>query len=275
MNAPPRYRILVAVDPAAARLDVLRTLSILGQGAAGEVLGLLVEDAALLQVARVPIVREITLESALVRPLSLPLLERQLRDRAERLQTLFEAAVRPLAPRHGFRVARGEWVTELVKAAQGFDVLVLTHARSAIGPHRGLRARLRELLAAGPRTLVFVQEEWPTGRRVAVLYDGSGPAGAALKLATGLADSEGLALSVLVPGADEEQAAALAEQARAACGRAARVTRLPDTSVDELSAAAWREHARVLVLPAQEAEADSALLAGLLERCSCSLITTH
>ena len=43
-----------------------------------------------------PIVREITLESALVRPLSLPLLERQLRDRAERLQSLFEAAVGPV-----------------------------------------------------------------------------------------------------------------------------------------------------------------------------------
>ena len=274
MSAPTQYRILVAVDPATARLEVLRTLSILGGGPAGEVLGLLVEDAALLQVARLPGVREITLEAALVRPLSLPLLERQLRDRADRVRARFEAAVGPLAPRHGFRVARGEWVTELVKAAQGFDVLILTHARSAIGPHRGLRARLRELLVAGPRTLVFVQEEWPTGRRVAVLYDGSGAAAAALKLAAELAESEGLGLSVLVPGTDEEQAAALAEQARAS-SRATRVLRLPDTSVDELSAAVWREDARVLVLPAQEAEADSTLLASLLERASCSLITTH
>jgi len=275
VSAGPRYRILVAVDPAASRLEVLRTLSSLGGGPAGEVLGLLVEDAALLEVARLPIVREITLESAVVRPLSLPLLERQLRDRADRVRARFEAAVGPLVPRHGFRVARGEWVTELIKAAHGFDVLVLTHARSAIGPHRGLRARLRELLVAGPRTLVFVQEEWPTGRRVAVLYDGSSPAAAALKLAAGLADSEGLGLAVLVPGADEAQAAGLAEQVRTMSSQATRVVRLPDTSVDELSAAVWREDARVLVLPAQEAETDSTLLAGLLERASCSLITTH
>ncbi|NIQ24963.1 MAG: hypothetical protein GTN92_21650, partial [Pseudomonas stutzeri] len=209
-------------------------------------------------------VREISFDSAADREITPELIERSFRAQAARMRAVFDKFARPMAARHSFRIARGEFLAELVKAAEDFDVLVVAHSRSHYGPRLAMRAQLAQLLQAGPRTLILVQERWPTGRRVVAVFDGTPESQAALTLAAAVASKEKLELSVWLPRT-EQGSGELRAQAREILGGGKdvrfSVRNLADAA--ELARAARNEDARALVMPSRAAEATRQLIIDL------------
>ena len=269
-----RSRVLVWLDPNAPQEASLQVLEGLVTGASPEILGLFVEDINLLLVSGMSVAREVTFEGTAVRQLDPERIEQRFRAHAARMRSLFEKAVRALNARHSFRVTRGELRAELLKTAADFDTLVLSHSRHHFGTRLSIRAQLGELLVRGPRTLVLVQERWRTGQSVAVMFDGSPTAEAALRTAAALADSERVNLSIWLPAAEADTGAKLRAQAEELLGDA-RNLRFRTVAADDTQAifrAADAEGVRALILPGADAEATTRMVPALLDRLSCSLI---
>ena len=122
-----------------------------------------------------------------------------------------------------------------------------------------------------------MQERWSTGQRIVAVFDGSESGESALRVAAAIARSEGLNLSVWLPDVSEDRLRELE-------GRTVELLsddptpsfrKLPVNDLDELVRAAQTERARVLVLPGAEPNETQQLVAGLLDRVSCSLIVAR
>ncbi len=275
MNAASRSRVLVWLDPTAPQEASLEVLA--GLGSASEILGLFVEDSTLLNLSRLAVAREVTFEETTAQQLDQRRIEQQFRVHGARMRNLFETAARKLSVSHSFRVARGELCTELLSVSAGFDMLVLAHSRHHFGTRLNVRAQLAKLLSGGPRTLVFVQEQWRTGQRVVALFDGSPASEAALRAGAAIAGSEGMELSVLLPNVADELHLQLRDQATEVLGDHVihSFRNLGEDDTDELVRAANAEHARVLVVPGAEPTDTEQLVTELLDRVSCSLIVAR
>ncbi|HEX7080000.1 MAG TPA: hypothetical protein VF329_03195 [Gammaproteobacteria bacterium] len=273
-------RILVALTAAAARdrlaLDVYRYL--LGE-AAPEVVGLFVEEEALLAHAGSQLAREIEMSGA-DRRLELAGLERQLRARSGALRRLFEAEGARLGLRAAFEVARGDCANVLSRAVERADALV-ADADAA-------RAALEVWGRAGTtiplRALLLTPGRWPQAGDVVLVVgrpaDLDATAGSALDGALRLAARIGAPLSVVLAGRGEaptarEAAARLAPLARsrgAAFAGAVTIERISTEAEARASAlAASARHARLLVLPAP-ASLDAELVAGLVRRLRAAVM---
>lgn len=253
-------RVLVALDPGVSRQLSLRAAAGLGGAGGVEVTGLFVEDATLLQVARLSVAREVTAE-AVARALGEESVERQFRAQAERLRGLlaFEAARAGLPWR--FTTARGDPVEELLRAAAEMDIVVLSHARQAALRAMAARLPIARLLGTGPRSLLVVQETWPTGRRVLALA--TGPSGGAVLAAAGaIAGAERLAVCAVGLAGAEPPVAHRAAPARRA---------IPGIDAGALLRVARSEEARVIVLGAATVEAQPGLVPELLAQGEFSL----
>lgn len=269
MNTGSR-RVVIALDPGISLESVLQAVLSLRFDANTIVHALLVEDSALLQVARLSCAREITLD-ARERSLGPERLETQFRAVASRLRMLFEAESRRVGLRCEFQVARGEPTAELIPASSLADVLVLTHSRAEVTRAMSQRVPLSALLKEGPPTLVFVQERWSTGQRVAVVYAG-GEATNALRLGEIIALREGLDLSVLVHQDRSGDMSANVPLGEAIYTRSVRFRPLKSVGSDQLLQASVAEDARVFILPADLALGDASLVSELLKRADCSII---
>ena len=263
--ASPTLRVLVALDPNVVRDDVLAALACLGDGAVPELLGIYVEDEALIALGQVSAAREVAWAARASRGLDVDSLQRQLRAEAGRLIGLFGAGAARAGLRHSASVARGGWLTEVLRAAVACDALVLGHSRLPAGQAGTVRRGLQDVLRLAPATVLFVQERWSTGRRIAVLWDGSPAAVHAAQLAARLARAGGLEL-VLFATAD-----APGPPGELAC----RARRLAGTTPDLLARAVLGADARAICLPAGDAEALAPAVAGLLGRASCSVIVAR
>lgn len=272
MNNSRRSRVVVWLDPTAPQEASLQALADLG--AATEILGLFVEDLDLLDLSRLSVAREITFDGTAARTVDQGRIEQQFRVHSARMRALFEAAARKLAARHTFRVTRGVLRAELLKVSTECDTLVVAHSRRNFGPRLTMRAQLAELLSGGPPTLVFVQEQWRTGQRIIALFDGSAASEVALQTAAAIARTEHLGLSVWTPAEGGEEL-----QARAAkiLGDANHCVfrSMPFDDIDSLARNADAENARVVVVPGSDPDARHELVAGLLDRASCSIIVAR
>ena len=276
MNPDGHSRVVVWLDPTAPQENSLPVLACLG--AAAEILGLFVEDINLLELSRLPVAREITFEGLGAKLIEPRNIERQFRAHGNRMRNLFETAVKNIGASHSFQVIRGELCAELLKVSTDCDMLVLSHSRRHFGPRLTIRTRLGEILESGPPTLVFVQEQWRTGQRVATLFDGSEQSLAALKTAASMASFEKLDLSVWLPDLADVERQQLEIRAREAL--AGSLTRyslraLRAQNVDALVNAASAENIRALVLPGLRSVETQQLIAELLDRVNCSLIVTR
>lgn len=267
-------RVLIALDPGISREPSLRAIASLVNEAVTEVTGLFVEDVMLLQMARSPVAREVTFEAG-DRVIGTEQVERQFRAQATRLRAVFETEAGRAGLRGDFRVIRGNPAAELLRAAALADVLVLSHSRTDAMRSVSQRLPFRELIKGGPSTLVFVQEVWSTGRRVAVLVTGP-ESEAALRLAGEIAGRENLDLSVLVTG--QLAAADWLREALAEAGnwpRAVRLHSLKSIGVEDLLQASQAEDARVMILPAGMVESDPGMIRAFLNHAACSLIVVR
>ena len=253
----PIRRVLLALDPAAPRMEVFDAIAALVDPASVEVTGLFVEDDALLRLSSLPFAVEIR-RGGLPRALNAATLQAQLEERARTMRAAFEDAARSRHLRARFTVTRGEVVAELLRAAAEADVLVIGRSFRTAGTRTWLGAALERLGAPTPHgaappqetgtagavrtSLLLVHEPWAEGSRVLLLDDGSAAGAAARERAEELARGEDLALEVrrlagepegapplLPPGAEHSPARGLAAL-RELCRRLdVRVLVLPDT----------------------------------------------
>ncbi len=265
-------RVLIALDPVMSRRSAVRAVMSLKGDLESEVQALFVEDARLFRIANLPVAREITLQAE-ERLLAAGDVERQLRVLATRLRQELEVEAGQVGLRCGFRVARGDFPSELLSAASLADVLVLAHFWSAVPEAFAAQLPLQALLLHGPQVLVFVPDRWPSGGRVVVLSPDA-DSQHAMQVGTSIAEHERLDLVVLQSqvmtrlrvdvGGDRNKLVAAVERP---------LPRRIDVAV--LARACITEDAGVLVLPAALLSSDPDVLKDLLRRVSCPVVTVR
>jgi hypothetical protein len=156
-------RIVAGFDAGACSADTLQAIAALAAETQAELLGLFIEDAGLLQLARLPFAAEVGYPSATRRSLDLAGLERALRARADTLRAALAAALEPAAVRWSFRVERGRPADALAAAlAEGHAPALLIPPRAKPRAERRVIRQsdlsemlLRELVAAARPLLVL------------------------------------------------------------------------------------------------------------------------
>jgi hypothetical protein len=99
-------RILIAMDPSPPAVAACRAAASLAAALRAELVGMFIEDAALIASAELPVTREIGAHTGRQRPLSSADLEAQLRAAARRTREALEVAASAASITATFRVAR-------------------------------------------------------------------------------------------------------------------------------------------------------------------------
>lgn len=172
-------RLLVALDTARDTRDLIELSAEYAAKLNAELMGLFVEDTALLTLDALPCAREVRFASARVKRISVPTVERQLRVREGATRNVLESVARMRKVSWSFQVTRGRATSMMLEAAPEIDLILVTAANWRLGRRVGMY-RWR----AGPS-------------RIPVTYDGSVEGRRALEVAGQLAD--GAAVSVLLP----------------------------------------------------------------------------
>jgi hypothetical protein len=157
-------RIVFDLDPQSRRNAALEEIAGLAGELEAELVGLLVQDVELLQLASLPFAREVGFPSAARRGLDVERLERSFEVLATELRRGCEAALKGMSVSWSIRVARGSRIEQLLRAATEGDVPTLL-----ILPGADLRAEatvvnrseltedgLRELLAGARRPILIL-----------------------------------------------------------------------------------------------------------------------
>lgn len=260
-------RIWVALSATAdARIGLELFRYLLGD-APPEIVGLVVEDPALLALAGSPLAREILL-SGLERRLELDALERQLRARAAEWRRALEAESARLGVRVALETVREERRAALARAAERADALIVEAGAvrdalevwTALPPHAPLR------------TLVL-RSELPPGTDIVVVTDEAASGAAAdssLAAALRVARRTGARLTVL-DVARRHTPEALARELVELGVRLGVYAPLEAGRIDAPTLAAYAAHAALLVLPAAPS-ADPVLVTELAARLRGALM---
>lgn len=130
-------RILAAVDASPNSLNILKTAAILASGLHAELSGIFVEDINLLRLAGLPFARELAWSSSTELLLDYQRMERVLRGRAANAQQAVVTITTQLKLHSSLLIVRGHVVQELLRAAEGMDLLILGKAGSSPGKRLG------------------------------------------------------------------------------------------------------------------------------------------
>ncbi len=270
-----KFRLLVALDPAAPNAAALEAIGSIAAGEHAELRGLFVEDINLLRLAGLPCAREVTTAGAVARALERRRLERQIRAQASRVRRSFERAASVLGLPHSFHVTRGEVLSEVERAASEADVLVVSRAHRSAGSRSWMGITIHHLAASGPRTVVFVQGAWRTGRTIVAVSDQVEKSDRALRVAARLARQEDLQLAVATTALDADATQRVVRSAASHLGGAhekVQYLHLPVIDAASLLQAVRVEDARALVLPRHLVDLDLDRIRVLLQRMESSLI---
>ncbi len=241
--------ITIAPDDA---LQVARRLC----GPGTHCVGMYVEDTALQRFASLPVARYVSRFSLHETQAAATTVQGELRARQSALQARFQriASASAAGQAQVVTVPRqrlGEFV------APG-DLLIVARPEAATW----VGTRFTDLVEQLPGDLLFVNQPWDTGSRVAVLVRDSPAGRRALTVARELAGREGLETVAL----RSDPAATVPED-------------MPvhplGAGVDNLLAACAGVDARVLVVPADASLDWSKVGVSMLERLDCSLLVVH
>jgi nucleotide-binding universal stress UspA family protein len=191
-------KILVAVDASPSSVAALRAAAELAARAKAELLGLFVEDVALLRLAETPLAREILLPSASRVPVSRSHMESAIRAQSQLARDAVAAAAQTAQIAWSFRSVRGRVSEEILAAAREADLLALGIAGWSIGAGLRWGSTARQAAASSKPVLLLPLQALPPYSCVMVYFDDSPAARRALLAAAKLAETLGRNLTVLV-----------------------------------------------------------------------------
>lgn len=241
-------RILVAIHPALADQPTVSTAASMAALLHAELVGLFIEDANLVKLAGLPFVRVVDPLSAQPRTLGTAELERSLRIRLHRAQTVVTRSAEGLRIRSSLQVVRGSYLGAALAAASELDVLLLSQPAP---PARGAAQR----------------------RTVCTLYDGTPASARAMGMAAELARHQNRPLTVAI-AASTGAASPLREAAEALlAGSDLRLRFLTvDADSTALMARLRAEGCGLLVLSREPDTAEHGRTASLLARAACPVV---
>jgi hypothetical protein len=156
-------RIIAGFDAGACRRETLQAIAALAVETQAELLGLFIEDTALLELARLPFAAEVGYPSAARRTLDVATLERALRARADALRSALASVLESTTVAWSFRVAR-EAPSQALAAA-----LAEGHAPALLIPPRGMPHSARRVIRASELSDALLRELIATASPVLVL----------------------------------------------------------------------------------------------------------
>jgi nucleotide-binding universal stress UspA family protein len=191
-------RILVALDASSHSLAALEASVQLAAKIGAELVGLFVEDTALLRLAEIPCTRELLYFSVAGAPLTRESMESKFRAQSEQIRRTLEAAARRVQVAWSFRTVRGTIISEIKAAAAGVDLVAL--GRGGWSLDRRLRAgsTALEIADSSLPVLLLPSDRIPEKAHLIVYYDGSREAQRGLLAATGLSRAGIDGITVLV-----------------------------------------------------------------------------
>lgn len=207
-EAPELRRILLALDAAGADAETLDAVAGVAAALEAELVGVFLEDQALLVAADLPVTWSWPRSGAGRRPLDARLMARALRVSAARASAALASVAARRRVRWSFRVASGELSDRVFAEAAAGDLLALA-SRDRAFRRRGIEVVQHAVRGQSCCSLLLMRGDGRMRRPIVALYDGSARV---LVLALRLAEAFALPLRILAvgktPRAADSQAAA-------------------------------------------------------------------
>jgi len=212
-------RILVALDTSPHSLAALEAAANLAAKMNAELLGLFVEDAALLRLAEVPCAREILYFSTAENALTRASMESRFRVQAEQARKALADAARRAHVEWSFRTVRGDVASEVLAAASDVDLLAMGKGGWSLGRKFRMGSTALELSTSTVPVLLLPESGLPPKASLVVYYDGSPAAKRGLVAALQLEDAGMDGITVLLDAANHDEATKMQEEINALAPR--------------------------------------------------------
>jgi nucleotide-binding universal stress UspA family protein len=268
-------RIVVAADNSAQGRAALTAAADLAARLHAEVEAVFVEDIDLVNLAALPVGREVQLISGSAAALDTHSLEIRLRADTSQARRALKSATQRARVSGSFRVVRGRVDTEIMLAANAGDLLVLGVYSRSVGPR--LRPGTTALAAAraAPRSVLLLRPGARISGRVLVAYDGSPGAGKALDAAMRLGGETSDDLTVLITADTPSRAEELRAQVIERLPPGRKPPKFLDASrldLDAMCRLSLGAGVEMLVLDALNPALADEAHGRLLEQCACPLL---
>ncbi|MBE0409527.1 MAG: universal stress protein [Anaerolineales bacterium] len=195
-------RILVALDASPQSLAALRVATDLAARLDAELIGIFIEDINLVQLARLPFTRQISIATGTLLQMDSSLVERELRSQARWALNNMALLADKLKFKWSFRVVRGAISPQLQAAAAEADITIL--GKTGWSGRRLLGSTAQNLVNKAPCTSLILQNPIHFGAPVIVLYDGTQTGKRALESVDLIISPETQLIVVLLAGDAEE-----------------------------------------------------------------------
>jgi len=202
-------RILVALDTSPYSMAALKAAAELAARLRADLLGLFVEDTALLDLADSPYACEVLCPTALQAPLNRTTMEAKLRALSERARRALADVAEHANVRWSFRVVRGKVTSEIIAAASEFDLVAMGKIGWSLGPLARMGSTARGAAAGAVPALLLTERALVPHAALLVRYDGSFPSRLAVLAAAQIASPSTSRLTVLLAAQDPRRAAEL------------------------------------------------------------------
>jgi len=268
-------RILVALDTSPPSMAALKAAAELAGRLRADLLGLFVEDTALLDLAESPYACEFLYPAALQAPLSRASMESKLRALSERARRALAEVAEQAKVRWSFRVVRGQVTSEIIAAASEFDLLAMGKIGWSLGPPTRMGSTARGAAASAIPVLLLPGRALLPQAGVLVCYDGSLASRLAVLAAAQLARPSTSRLTVLLAARDQGRAAELRREVVALLEGKNLQVRYRQVGVPEggnLLREVREEKADVLVLSSRDLLRDPATLETLARETETALL---
>lgn len=268
-------RILVALDASPHSMAALKAAAELAARLRADLLGLFVEDTALLDLAESPYAREILYPAATQAPLSRTSMESKLKALSERARKALATVAEESQVRWSFRIVRGEVTAEVMAAAADFDLLAMGKIGWSLGPQARMGSTAREAATSAIPVLLLPERALAPGARLLVRYDGSPAARLAVAAAAQLARPRTTGVTVLLAADTSERATELRDEVDAMMrGKSIQVRyrQIDLQDGENLLRAAQEEKPDVLILGSRDLLRDPATLETLLRETETALL---
>ncbi len=276
MSEPDREeairRILVALDASPHSLAALRAAAELASRLDAELLGLYVEDIALLRLSEHPFAREVTFFST-PRQFDRQQAEQQLRGQARAARRALQSHAERARLRWSFRVVQGVVPDELLNAALEADLTVL--GKVGWSRRRRLGSTARNVVLQISRPILLLEQGAHLSLPVGVVYDGSQGAQRSLRMAFDLLRQAEGYLTIIILAEDVQTAQAfqadLGERLKER-NLKARFRWLIKPDQTRLQEILRFEHCGLLIMPGESGILEGETLTGLLNEMTCPVI---